>query len=173
MVSHLQMASDDQRPYFHGYTNGKTAVFVPQGIRAAGVHSWYTAEQTRCTLAGPTILHFRQPSTAQFRQKYQAIAAFPVATQQQLFPPSAIESKAVVLIQRLQNQGADDKTIDQALNQLYATAMQFSALETNLLAEANLLFTPASTNMAMLSPLVKFHAMLARDERRQNLVGQR
>lgn len=139
MVNHLHMGSDAPRPYFHGYNNGKTAVFVPHALAAAGVHSWTTAVSHPCTLAGPSILHYRQPTADDFCQKYLAIAASPVPAEEQIFPLAPMEATAVRLIHTLQQQGADHPTLLHHLHQLYQTSHHFSPSDIALLAEANLL----------------------------------
>jgi hypothetical protein len=143
LVSALRMAQTDPRPYFTGYTNGKSAVAVAHGLAAAGVHGWHLAVAVpaagRATLAGPSVLHFHRPTPEAFRAKYLAAAAVPWEGPRP-FAPCPAEEAALALLRSLA--GADPATVERELDALYRRLTTFSHAEIGLLEEAGLLFAP-------------------------------
>lgn len=144
LAQYLELS--DTRPYFHGYTNGKSAICVKHGEMAAGMHSWKlkdpTAVDTSRVLAGPSILHCRFPTLAAFQQKYIAISDATVEDlKQELFERSSLEHTATCLIRQGRDTGANDQQIEQALEKLHHV-LQFSDDEIESLSMAGLLFHP-------------------------------
>jgi hypothetical protein len=146
LVKDLDMSQDSKRPYFNGYHNGKSAVAVQAGKCAAGVHSWWLMEEFltagECTLAGPSILHFRLASVTAFREKYLAMADTAHLSDKNLFSPPKVEKAALSLIQSMRQAGTELEMIHQGLNELHERLTCFSDDETKLLIEMGLIFTP-------------------------------
>jgi len=160
LVSALEMAQTDPRPYFAGYHNGKSAVAVACGLAAAGVHGWYLAGERasaaprlveaggpdgNCWLAGPSILHLHRPTPAAFREKYRAIAAA-ASTCPRPFAPSPLEEAAVALLRSLD--GAEPAHVERQLETLYRRLTAFTEIEAELLNEAGLIFAPSRSRSA-------------------------
>lgn len=142
---HLEMAQDAPRPYFRAHFNGKSAVRVERGMAAAGVHDWRLASQDTpasedrgAVLSGPWILHYHFGSPEAFGAKYRAMARAG-RTAERLFPPSATETAALALIERLEAEGVDEPTVRQRLAELHHRLTHFTAEEIALLGEAGLL----------------------------------
>jgi len=146
LVQHLSMSQSDERPYFNGYMNGKSAVRVRAGVAAAGVHSWTVtaspSDQRGCLLAGPSILHFHFASSHAFRRKYLHRAASPEPPGPRPFQPSPAETAALGLVRSLRRSGADQATIAARLDELYGKLTRFAESEVELLEEAGLILTP-------------------------------
>ncbi len=143
LVRHLAMDQDDERPYFTGYLNGKSAVAVAAGRAAAGVHGWYLdgAEASAVRLlAGPSVLHLRFESPAALRRKYLPIADAPAPSGPVPFAPAPAEVAAVELIRRLRRQGIDEAALGKRLEDLHRRMTAFSAEDAELLEEAGLIF---------------------------------
>jgi 2OG-Fe(II) oxygenase superfamily/Glycosyl transferase family 2 len=144
LLACLGREQDGDRPYFHGYHNGKSAVAVAAAEAAGGVHGWRLrtpmAGASRF-LAGPFILHLRFPAAAAFRAKYRAMAAAEEAPGRP-FPPSPAEERAVARVRALLAAGADEETIDRRLDELYRRLTHFTPAEVEILEEAGLLLTP-------------------------------
>ena len=147
LVNHLKMAQTDPRPYFTGYFNGKSAVAVPAGAAAAGVHGWFLREPqgewARGFLAGPSVAHFHFSTPESFSRKYLAIAASPVPPGGQLFELSPSEETTVGLIRRLEREGAEPQAVRQHLEELHETMTSFSAKDVEFLDESGLLVRPS------------------------------
>lgn len=145
LARHLAMEQGDRRPYFRAYWNGKSAVAVTAGERAAGVHGWHVpGAPDPPLLAGPSILHFHLPTVEAFRRKYLLVAEAPgdLDDPDRPFPPSALERAAVSLVRELRAAGAPEETVSRRLDALYAASASFAPEEVELLEEAGLLFTP-------------------------------
>jgi len=147
LVSALRMAQTDPRPYFTGYTNGKSAVSVVHGLAAAGVHGWHLGEaatgETSALLAGPSILHVHRPSPEEFRAKYLGIAAAGAAGPRP-FVPCPAEEAALALLRTFDGSDtADPAVIGRELDALYHRLTSFTAVELDLLEEAGLILAPA------------------------------
>jgi len=144
LVAALRMAQTDPRPYFTGYTNGKSAVAVAHALAAAGVHGWHLGEaaagETQSMLAGPSILHVHRPTPEEFRAKYLGIAAAGAAGPRP-FAPCPAEEAALALLSTVD--GSDPATVDRELNALYHRLTSFTAAELDLLEEAGLILAPA------------------------------
>ncbi|MFP3941641.1 MAG: tryptophan 7-halogenase [Thermoanaerobaculia bacterium] len=141
LVECLDMAQDARRPYFRAYWNGKSAVAVAAGERAAGVHGWRVREGEQVFLAGPSVLHWHLPTAAAFRRKYLRIAAAPDGPARP-FPPSPLEEAACSLARELRRGGAPEAEVASALDELYRATCTFTPPEVELLEEAGLLFAP-------------------------------
>ena len=146
IVKDLQMEQSDPRPYFSSYHNGKSAVFVPAGRAAAGVHSWALrpgrAPANKRFLAGPAILHCHCPTREAFRQKYLAKAKSQPPAGRLLFESSPMEEAASDLIRALRQSGAGEQTVERRLDDLYQTLTSFSEPERKILDEAGLILRP-------------------------------
>ncbi len=144
LAEYLKMAQTDQRPYFTGYFNGKSAVAVDAAAGAAGVHGWSlkTPDGSCCFLAGPCVLHFHLASRAAFRAKYLAVSAASNPPGPLLFEPSPLETSTREEILTLQQAGADPETLAQRLDHLHARMTTFSDTEIELLDEAGLILSP-------------------------------
>ena len=142
----LRMTQSDPRPYFNSYYNGKSAVFVPAGRAAAGVHSWSLSTGRGAThtrfLAGPAILHLHGSSREAFRRKYLAKAKSPIPSGPLLFEPSPMEVAALDLILSLERAGADKRMIEKCLDELYDKLTSFTESERKILDEAGLIIRP-------------------------------
>jgi hypothetical protein len=145
-VHALQMSQFDARPYFAGYLNGKSAVAVRAGSRAAGVHSWALdgphSTAHSAFLAGPCVLHFHFATPGAFRQKYLAIAADPLPLEERPFAPSPAEVAALEAIHSLQEAAAGPADIARRLDALYDRLTSFSEVAIEVLEEAGLLVRP-------------------------------
>ncbi len=143
LVAALRMTQTDPRPYFTGYTNGKSAVAVVHGLAAAGVHGWHLGEaaagEASALLAGPSILHVHRPSPEEFRAKYLGIAAAG-ATGPRPFAPCPAEEAALALLRTFD--GSDPADIERELDRLYHRLTSFTAAELDLLEEAGLILAP-------------------------------
>jgi hypothetical protein len=139
LVAALRMGQTDPRPWFLGYHNGKSAVAVPHGLAAAGVHGWHLDEPSRKEelVAGPSILHLHRSTPEAFRRKYLAVAAAPWEGSQP-FEPSPAEQAAVALLRSLE--GADSDAVDRELAALYRRLTTFTRGELEVLEEAGLIF---------------------------------
>jgi hypothetical protein len=150
------MSQSDPRPYFSGYLNGKSAVAVGAGLRAAGVHSWALAEPFSAAsgafLAGPSVLHYHFASPAAFHRKYWAIAAGAPSPQERPFAPSPAEVAALDLIRSLQAAGADDDAIARHLEALHGRLTSFSDVAADLLQDAGLLLTADLAHSLSIGP---------------------
>lgn len=144
LVRHLAMDQDDERPYFSGYLNGKSAVAVAVGRAAAGVHGWYLedADAPARLLAGPSILHLRFGTPEAFRRKYLDIVDAPAPAGPLPFEPAPAEVAAVERIQRLREEGKGDDAVAKSLEDLHRRMTSFSDEDVELLAEAGLLLKP-------------------------------
>jgi hypothetical protein len=145
LARHLGMEQGDRRPYFRAYWNGKSAVAVAAGARADGVHAWCVPGVSAApTLAGPSVLHFHLPTAEAFRQKYLLVASAPDGLDDAArpFPPSDLERAACSLVREHRESGAGAAGLAARLDALYAERTAFTAEEVELLAEADLLFTP-------------------------------
>ena len=142
----LHMTQSDRRPYFNSYHNGKSAVFVPAGRAAAGVHSWSLSTGRGAThtrfLAGPAILYLHCSSREAFRRKYLAKAESPTPPGPLLFEPSPMEVVALDLILSLERAGADKRMIEKRLDELYDKLTSFNESERNILDESGLIIRP-------------------------------
>ena len=139
----LAMAQNDQRPYFSGYHNGKSAVAVARGRAAAGVHGWYldARQQTTPVLAGPSILHFHCASEREFIQKYRNKARTPPPSGKGLFPPSPLEQAAMAAMNPKTPSDAQTGSNDQ-LAAVYRTRTHFKKDHVKLLKMAGLVVSP-------------------------------
>jgi hypothetical protein len=144
LVSALRMAQTDPRPYFTGYFNGKSAVSVPHGLAAAGVHGWHLTEPSAgkgaAMLAGPSILHLHRSTPEAFRAKYLGVAAARWDGPRP-FAPCPAEQAAVELLRSLD--GAEPEAVARELDTLYRRLTTFTGPELDLLAEAGLILVPA------------------------------
>lgn len=147
LCEHLDMAQDAERPYFRAHFNGKSAVRVDRGLAAAGVHDWRLDADTEgegpesdrsAVLAGPWILHHHSASAEAFAAKYLAMAGAGRA-EERLFPPSATETAAVELIERLRSEGCDEVAVQEHLGALNHRLTRFTEAEVSLLHRAGLL----------------------------------
>ena len=143
LVEHLGMQQDGDRPYFSGYHNGKSAVAVAHGARAAGVHGWALQETGAAEtvfLAGPSILHYQAPTLSAFTAKYLSKAASPQRPEHRPFAPSPLERAALGVVEVLQGKGASDLEVHRALEEVYRSHTAFAPEEVEILEEAGLLF---------------------------------
>lgn len=147
LVEHLRLEQTSPRPWFHGYFNGKSAVAVPAGHLAAGVHSWFLKEprpDVSQLLAGPVVLHFHYSTAQTFRRKYLRAAAAGIPPGPLPFEPCATEERALQLVRTLRRQGASEAELEQQLETLHRTLTTFSERDLELLEEAGLIFDPES-----------------------------
>lgn len=146
MVDHLDLGQLSQRPYFQGYTNGKSAVSVRSGVAAAGVHGWYTENpqpKSELYISGPSILHVHRPSRESFRRKYLTIAEAPRPLGPRLFPPSPVEERAMALIGSVSQLAGDNRAaLEEGLDALFQRLNAFSERDLAWLEEAGLLYRP-------------------------------
>lgn len=142
LVGDLAMDEGDTRPYFHGYVNGKSAVAVPSGVAAAGVHGW-TIEPAppgvSAVLAGPSVLHHHLDSAQAFCRKYTALAMAEESSEAILFEPYRADRKALDLARELLGAGASPEETEAALLELHRSLTWFSSDEIEVLEAANLL----------------------------------
>lgn len=146
LVSALRMAQTDPRPYFTGYTNGKSAVAVAHGLAAAGVHGWHLDEprgeaaagKGSPMLAGPSILHVHRSTPEAFRAKYLGMAAVRWEGPRP-FEPCPAEEAALAL---LRSSSSDPAVVERELDALYRRLTSFTGPELDLLAEAGLILVP-------------------------------
>lgn len=146
LAAFLAMAQTDRRPYYHGYFNGKSAVSVPAGREAAGVHGWTLSPETppeaAAFVAGPAILHFLCPTREAFCRKFLAKAASPPPEGPPPFPLSPVEEAVMAEIRALESAGAFPEALASRLGELYTELVCFRPTEIELLEEAGLLFLP-------------------------------
>lgn len=140
LAAFLRMTQTDRRPYYQGYFNGKSAVFVPAGREAAGVHGWTLEEgaQGAAFVAGPAVLHLLCPTREAFCRKFLAKAASPAPEGPLPFPPSPVEEAVMAEIRALQAAGASPQDLAHRLGELYAELVCFQPDEIELLEEAGL-----------------------------------
>jgi len=138
----LAMNQGDERPYFSGYHNGKSAVAVAPGLAAAGVHGWYLSQDpsTDPILAGPTILHFHCANARDFVQKYLSKAKTPPPSDQGLFAPSPLEEAAMATLKAAANDPSGD--LETRLTELFRKRTRFNADQFQLLRMAGLIHAP-------------------------------
>lgn len=131
---------DSKHSYFNAYTNGKSAVYVPTGVHAAGMHSWISEgrDKTSIFLAGPSILHKRFIAFQDFKQKYMGIASSPELKGKYLFPISSLEEEVVNIIRSMIVSGIDQEAIDKKLYQFY-NSLKHSKKTVQILEMAGLL----------------------------------
>lgn len=141
LVRHLSMDQADERPYFSGYLNGKSAVAVAAGRAAAGVHGWYleAAAAASRLLAGPSVLHLRFETPEAFRRKYLDIVEAPAPLGSLPFELAPAEMAAVKRIRKLREEGKDDGAVARSLEELHRRMTSFSEEDVELLEEAGLL----------------------------------
>lgn len=146
LVELLSMAQTDARPYFRGYTNGKSAVRISSGAMAAGVHGWSlgkpASDSHQTFLAGPSILHFHFASVEDFRSKYMAMADVDAPESVRPFDPSPVEVEAVKLIRSLRADGAGPDVVSEHLGRLYRRVTTFTPADIELLEAAGVIMTP-------------------------------
>ena len=144
------MAQSDPRPYFTGYFNGKSAVWVRGGALAAGVHGWSLTDpvtpEHRTVLAGPSVLHYHFASPLSFRRKYLNMAESPPAPDPRPFDPSPIEEAALNMIRSLRREEAGPDIVARRLDELHGRLTGSSSDEVELLEEARLVMTPSPTH---------------------------
>jgi hypothetical protein len=144
LCEQLSMQPSDPRPYFSGYTNGKSAVAVGAGAAAGGVHGWLVSESGRhdaeCFLAGPSILHNRFASPEAFSGKYLSIASDAGESHEEsLFEPCPAEVRALALLRRLRDEGLDETRIRKRLTELHESLTHFTTAEMEILQEARMI----------------------------------
>lgn len=144
----------DDRPWFNGYLNGKSAVRVDAAVAAAGCHGWRLTDEVLDELrrhgatggrllAGPSVLHFHFAAPESFRAKYRAMGAVPECAEgERPFEPAPTEEAAVALVRRLVGEGVPDDEIDRALDDLHLRMTTFSDAEIELLDEVGLVLRP-------------------------------
>ncbi len=141
LVAHLDLAQTAARPYFLSYFNGKSAVSVPDGTAAAGVHGWWSNDpspEAELVVAGPSILHEPRPTAESFRGKYFTIAAAPRPSGERQFAPSLVEERALALIEST----SAGPELQERLDALYRRLHAFSEQDLAWLGEAGLLYRP-------------------------------
>ncbi len=146
LVEHLSMAQTDPRPYFRGYTNGKSAVRVQSGALAAGVHGWTLADLVdaahQTIVAGPSVLHFHFGSMEGFRRKYLAMADVVIPEGLRQFDPSPVEVEAVRVVRSLREAGVGPDVVAEHLDRLYRRVTSFAESEIEILEAAGVILTP-------------------------------
>ena len=150
MVADLAMGDAAARPYFHGYVNGKSAVAVPRGVAAAGVHGWRVepgAREQSAVLAGPSVLHHHFASAEAFCRKYLALAGTDGTEGPILFEPYKADRLALELVGELRRDGASHREMEARLMELRQRLTRFSAEETEILEAANLLLEMDDTRV--------------------------
>ena len=144
---HLAMSQSDPRPYFSGYHNGKSAVWVREGALAAGVHGWSLTDpvtpEHRTVLAGPSVLHYHLASRPSFRREYLDITESPTLPGRRPFGPSPAEQAALDMIRLLRREDAEPNTVARHIDELHGRLTGFSSDAVELLEEACLVMTPS------------------------------
>jgi hypothetical protein len=144
----------DDRPWFNGYLNGKSAVRVDAARAAAGCHGWRLTDEALEAvrrrdgtagrlLAGPSVLHLHFANPESFRAKNRAMAAVSEGAEgERPFEPAPTETTAVALVRRLRKDGATDEEIDRVLDELRLRMTTFTDDEIELLDEVGLVMRP-------------------------------
>ncbi len=138
----LDLGPDAERPWFHGYLNGKSAVRVEAALSAAGVHGFSLkedVEERKRVLAGPSILHFRWPSAAALLRKASSFAESPRPEGDLPFQISATEEAALDVIRAAREAGEEPSA---HIERFHHRLTQFKPGEIELLDTAGLILRP-------------------------------